>query len=234
MLNYIVDARKATTILTIFGETMRTGENIRKRADGRYEARFCKGRDENGKILYGYAYGKTYEEARDKRDWQLVKLRTSGKPKQMNLLILGAGNHGREVFEVASGLRVFGKIAFLDDNKTGEDILGTCRDFEHYLDEWPIAIPGVGNSALRKKWTEELAAAGFVVPTLIDATASVSKDARIGYGTVICARAAVSLGASVGNGCIVSSGAVVAMNAQMEDWGFINSGETLLESGEIK
>lgn len=45
---------------------MRTGENIFKRKDGRWEARYQKGRDSDGKIKYGYCYGKTYTEAKHK------------------------------------------------------------------------------------------------------------------------------------------------------------------------
>lgn len=43
---------------------MRTGENIFKRKDGRWEARYRKGRSASGGILYGYCYGKTYTEAK--------------------------------------------------------------------------------------------------------------------------------------------------------------------------
>lgn len=43
---------------------MRTGENIFKRKDGRWEARYHKGRSASGGILYGYCYGKTYTEAK--------------------------------------------------------------------------------------------------------------------------------------------------------------------------
>lgn len=43
---------------------MRTGENIFKRKDGRWEARYHKGRAPSGKLLYGYCYGKTYTEAK--------------------------------------------------------------------------------------------------------------------------------------------------------------------------
>ena len=47
---------------------MRKGENIFKRKDGRWEARYRKGRDEDGKIRYGYCYGKTYSEAKRKAE----------------------------------------------------------------------------------------------------------------------------------------------------------------------
>lgn len=45
----------------------RRGENIRKRKDGRWEARYEKCRDQNGHIQYGYLYGHTYESVKKKK-----------------------------------------------------------------------------------------------------------------------------------------------------------------------
>ena len=45
----------------------RKGENIRKRKDGRWEARYIKWRDADGKIHYGSFYGKSYNEVKEKR-----------------------------------------------------------------------------------------------------------------------------------------------------------------------
>lgn len=42
------------------------GENIFKRKDGRWEARYIKGRELSGKIKYGFCYGRTYKEAKEK------------------------------------------------------------------------------------------------------------------------------------------------------------------------
>lgn len=42
------------------------GENIHKRKDGRWEARYRKGRNYAGNIIYGSVYGKTYREAKEK------------------------------------------------------------------------------------------------------------------------------------------------------------------------
>lgn len=52
----------------------RTGENIHKRKDGRWEARYKKGKKSDGKTLYGSIYGKTYREVKEK-----VKNRTTEK-----------------------------------------------------------------------------------------------------------------------------------------------------------
>lgn len=43
---------------------MRKGENIYLRKDGRWEGRYPKGRKLNGRIKYGYVYGKSYQEVK--------------------------------------------------------------------------------------------------------------------------------------------------------------------------
>lgn len=45
---------------------MAKGENIFKRKDGRWEARYVKGYQPSGKIKYGFCYGKSYKEAKEK------------------------------------------------------------------------------------------------------------------------------------------------------------------------
>lgn len=52
---------------------MRTGASVYHRADGRWEARYQKSRDENGKIIYGFVYGATQEEAEKKRSEILLQ-----------------------------------------------------------------------------------------------------------------------------------------------------------------
>ena len=42
------------------------GENIYKRKDGRWEGRYIKARTNEGKIIYGYVYSRTYRETKIK------------------------------------------------------------------------------------------------------------------------------------------------------------------------
>ena len=203
---------------------MRTGNNIRQRADGRFEARYPKGRDERGRIIYGCCYGRTYEEASEKRE---TILRQGQPVREMNLLILGAGSHGQEVRELAQSLNLFRRIAFLDDDPQKTEAIGACTDKKRYVQEYPIAIPAVGDHDLRMRWLEELAGACFVLPVLIHPGAVVSPSASIGYGTVICARAAVGAGAVIGKGCIISSGATIDRNVIIPDGVHINCGQVV-------
>lgn len=59
---------------------MAKGENIFKRKDGRWEARYHKGYTASGKIRYGFCYGKTYKEAKEKADKAKSALITSCQP----------------------------------------------------------------------------------------------------------------------------------------------------------
>lgn len=55
----------------------RRGENIYKRKDGRYEGRYIKRYDTDGKAIYGYVYDKNYAVVKEK----LNKCRMDDKPK---------------------------------------------------------------------------------------------------------------------------------------------------------
>lgn len=204
---------------------MRTGNNIRLRKDGRFEARYEKGRASNGRILYGYCYGQTYEEAENKRSVITGKKRAL---KTLNLLILGAGSHGVEVLELARELRVFNMISFLDDDCTKQNTIGVCGGFHKYLKDYSAAIPAVGDANLRMRWLQELSNAGFAIPTLIHPSAVISASARIDCGSVVCARATIGTGVIVGRGCIISSGATIDRNVILNDWSYVECGETVV------
>lgn len=197
------------------GKQVKSGENIRQRSDGRFEARYAKGRNKDGTIKYGYCYGATIEEAREKRLFQLQKMTMS---KSMNLLILGAGSHGRDVKDIAQRLHVFGDIKFLDDNKEGTDIIGTWENVDKFLPYYPIAIVAVGDNEKRKKWMILLQEKGFLIPTLVHPTAFVSENVELGRGTVVCARVSLSNDVKIGKGCIIEVGITVPRNTTVYDW----------------
>lgn len=210
---------------------MRAGSNIRQRRDGRFEARYEKGRDRNNRIVYGYCYGKTYEEAENKRDAAMGVVRASqpfyAGVKRMNLLILGAGGQGQVVREVAESIGIFNRISFLDDDPDNPLAIGRIGECALLADEYPIGIASVGEAALRMKWLEQLATAGFVIPTLISPSAAVSPSAHIGYGTLVEPKASVGANAVIGAGCIIGAGAIIDRDARVPGGAYIACGQTV-------
>lgn len=65
----------------------RKGENIYKRKDGRWEGRYIKSRDRSGKAKYGYVYGKSYREAKQKQRNAIIKLKDSPENENNQVIL---------------------------------------------------------------------------------------------------------------------------------------------------
>ena len=129
-----------------------------------------------------------------------------------NLLILGAGGHGHVVREVADAMDVFFRIAFLDDSKTGPNILDVCKNFSAYAEEFPYMFPALGAGELRMAWISRLEEQGIAIPVLVHPAAFVSPSASIYPATVVEPQAVVHTEVVVEKGCILGAGAVVDHN----------------------
>lgn len=64
----------------------RRGDNIRKRKDGRWEARYTKDEYDDPSKKYGSVYGRTYQEAKEKRDL-IIKQGQQQKPSGGGLML---------------------------------------------------------------------------------------------------------------------------------------------------
>ena len=125
------------------------------------------------------------------------------------LLILGAGGYGKTVADLASQLGCYDKIAFLDDGRSGEGILGRCSEFVSFADGNTEMYPAFGNSTIRMHWLKSLRDAGVTVPALVHPRAYVSPTARLGFGTVVLPMSVVNTGVTVEDGCIINIGALI-------------------------
>ena len=63
----------------------RKGENIYKRKDKRWEARYIKGYTTEGAVRYGYCYGRSYREAKEKVEDAKIAMLTSKVSTNSNL-----------------------------------------------------------------------------------------------------------------------------------------------------
>lgn len=139
-----------------------------------------------------------------------------------DLLILGAGGHGKVVLDCALSTRQFNQIYFLDDRKVGEEILGHLVIDQiskiHLLREnYTCAIVAIGNNSYRLQLIEELLKAGYEVPYLIHPSAIVSKYSKIGEGSVVLPGAILNAGCEIGKGVIVNTGVIVEHDCSIAD-----------------
>ena len=153
-----------------------------------------------------------------------------------NLLILGAGQYGVVVKEIAKSMGYFKKVDFLDDTfgmgetegKYHEQSIGKLADYKKFITDYSYAIVAIGDAKVRKEWTEKLIKACYKVPVIVSPKAFVGVTAQIRYGAVVEPMAAVHENVSIGIGTFISAGAVVNHNSSVEDYSHIDNNAVVM------
>lgn len=161
------------------------------------------------------------------------------KEVKKNLLIIGAGGHGKVCAEIASKIKDiptnnWNKIEFLDDNKKGKvlgfAILENNKKIAPQNYEVFIAI---GDNHTRSKLFEKYENEGFTIPTLVDPTAIVSESCRIGKGSVIMPGVVINADSEIGDCCIINTKAVVEHDNIIGNYVHISPATVLLGNVEV-
>ena len=147
----------------------------------------------------------------------------------MDLIILGAGGHGKVAAEVASNSNKYRKIYFLDDNpKINSNIIGfdvlNKIDFNFIKsknnDDNKFFV-GIGDCIKRKEIQTKLLKYKINIATLIHPFSSISKNSKIGLGSLICPGAIVGPDSEIGEGVILNNSAIIDHDCQVGDYAHI-------------
>lgn len=148
------------------------------------------------------------------------------------LAILGASGHGKVVADTAECCG-WQEIEFFDDawparrsngswGVTGDSAVLLVR-----LLEFDGVVVAIGNNAMRQAKLVALQAAGSRLATLIHPSATVSRYAVVGEGSVLFAGAVVNADARIGLGAILNSGCSVDHDCVLGDAVHISPGACL-------
>ncbi|MGN0506553.1 MAG: hypothetical protein ACI4FZ_08330 [Lachnospiraceae bacterium] len=148
------------------------------------------------------------------------------------LLIIGAGQHGSVVKEIAEEIGCYGQIDFLDDHNC--KAIGTLDDYKKYINKYTSAFVALGDYSLRKKWLNIFANEQIEIVSIISPKSYISKSATIEKGTVIEPGCIVNTESYVGYGCILGIGCLVDHNCTIEDGVYLKSGVVIEPSTTIK
>jgi len=141
----------------------------------------------------------------------------------INLIVIGAGGHGRSVAEAAALSGEFRVVGFLDDAYDigeivlGVPVLGAIATMHQYCDKHFIVA--IGNNIKRQQLMCQLD--HTILATVVHPRAFVSPRAVLGKGSAVMAGAIVGTEALLGLGVIVNSGAVVDHHAIVGDYGHL-------------
>jgi len=149
-----------------------------------------------------------------------------------DILILGAGGHGKVVADIllASGQSVSG---FLDDNLSthgsqilGLPVLGYISSYPQYK---PVGlIMGVGNNLIRQTIVERLKLnTSPLWVTAVHPRAVVSPSVRLNPGTVVMAGAIINPDTYIGSQTIVNTGATIDHDCMIGDYAHVGPGANL-------
>lgn len=155
-----------------------------------------------------------------------------------NLLILGAGGHGRCIAEVAALTGEFSQVDFLDDSWQAEtelesNIIGRVQHLAEHKDAFSHAIIGIGNNNLREKLQAEVLAQGMNLATLVHPTAFISPSAQIGRGTIVFAGVVIGHNTQVGENVIVNCNSTIDHDGFVDDFAHLGVGVHLAGNSQI-
>lgn len=145
-----------------------------------------------------------------------------------DLMILGAGGHGRTLYELAR-LLGYHDIVFLDDNaspiiETNKLIIGKISELKLHVKNASNVAIGIGNNKVREQLYQQLISLGIDPVTLIHPLAFVSPSATIAHGSVVLAGAVVGANANLGVGTIVNSHSTVDHDSILSDFAHLGVG----------
>ena len=161
----------------------------------------------------------------------------------MNVVIIGAGGHGKVVLDILQHNRDLTLIGFIDDDinshhKTieGVAVLGDVDSLSTLVPACNLesAIAAVGDNKTRAGLYEKIKKLGLKMINAVHPDALIAKDVKIGEGVVIAAGAIINTGTRIGNNVIINTGVIIDHDNIIEDHAHISPGVNLAGRVTVK
>lgn len=148
-----------------------------------------------------------------------------------NLIIIGAGGHGKVVADIANKMCLWSDIFFLDDNisiksNLGFKVIGQICDAEKFKSDSDFFV-AIGNNDLREEIQNKLEEDHYKLVTLIHPSSVISADVIINIGTVIMASVVINASCRIGKGCIINTSSSIDHDSIINDFVHISPGTHL-------
>ena len=165
----------------------------------------------------------------------------------MEIIIIGAGGHGSEVYSYVQDLAALNPclrvVGFVDENKPrgpwmGTEILGNFEELRASLrlHDSSRYITAVGNNQVRRAFVKKAESPGALnLPawSLIHHKAVIGRDVEIGVGACLAPGSIVTTRVRVGKHCIVNVNASVSHDCVVGDFVNINPGVVIAGNARI-
>lgn len=148
------------------------------------------------------------------------------------VIIIGAGGHAMVISEIIQNSGDI-LIGFLDDNKTGKDIIGKISDIKRLCIKYSDIefIIGIGNNKIRNELYKENQNLKYY--TAIHPSAIISESVTIGSGTAIMANVVVNVNSVIGANCIINTASIVEHDCLIEEGAHLSYRTTIGAGSKI-
>lgn len=168
-----------------------------------------------------------------------------------DLIIVGAGGHGREVFGLVAAINaaalepVWNVIGFADDTPPDGEVaarlvrldarvVSTIDGIGRVATDPLVAVIAVGDPSLRGDITERVMAAGVpLAPAMVHPSANVGLDVNFAAGAVVAAGSLVTTNVHVGVGAQVNVGCSLSHDVVLGDHATLSPGCRLTGGVEV-
>lgn len=142
------------------------------------------------------------------------------------LVIIGAGGHGKVVLDILRAAGRFQPVGFVDADPRlagtsvgGLPVLGPLNVLPKIRQQQRVAhaIVAIGDNRTRLRYLAAVEAEGLELVSAIHPAAFVSPTARLGRNVVVGPNASVVTEAHVGDGTIVNTGAIVEHECELAE-----------------
>lgn len=153
--------------------------------------------------------------------------------KQEPIILIGGGGHCKsciDVIEQEGRYRIAGIIDVPD--KVGQKVMGypvigsdnQIPELAKKVANFIITIGQIYSAEPRIKLFAQLQTMDVEIPVIISPYAYVSKDTKIGKGTIVFHGSIINSGVEIGNNCIVNSGALIEHDSKIGNHCHISTG----------
>lgn len=158
--------------------------------------------------------------------------------KKIPLILVGGGGHCKSCIEVIEATKRFEIIGILD-KEIGGDVLGypiignddLIPDLATKGYQFLITLGQIKSPDLRIKLFQFIKNSGGELATITAPTATVSKRANIGEGTIVMHGVFVNVEAKIGNNCTINTRSIIEHDVQIGNNCHISTNVTL--NGEV-
>ena len=160
-----------------------------------------------------------------------------------DLIILGAGGMGRQVYLFATSCNGYQKEyvikGFLDDNPRAMDgfeklppLLGSINDYQ--IQKNDVFFNSIGNVNTKKICINKILKRGGEFITLIHPTAKISEGSKVGMGCMFSARSGMGVESEVGDFCLVQNNAIIGHDVHVGNFSRIDCNVVLIAGVKVE